>query len=508
MSEPNNEIRPLLQRARQAQSSGNSIAALALLYRALTIKPSEDEAAHYVGVHLSEGGTHDLAVRWIARSIVLQQSNPLYWLNQAIALQKIKDFDRALQSLKRSSSIDDISWKTYLNFGHVYRETKHRAEAVHAYEKSLCINPGYSPTYEHLSFVYDHVLLLEKRVRSLELAKILTPDNIDVCFSLGLYSLMMGRFAEGWDLLEYRWVASHAADNPNYSKRLITSRPAFTGEESHGRIFIWSEQGIGDEIMFCSTLADFLRKYPLRVILQVDERLAPLIERSFPKVQVVRRGTILDEDLYDCHLPFGSLPRLLRRSEGSFESGRSPFLKASPDRVRLFRDRLSAGGRPIVGLSWWSSNGALRCIPLRDLITSLDGTNVTLVNLQYGNHSKEIEDVSQALSRQVFDFDEVDCLEDMEGLAALLECCDLVVSVANTTVHLAGALGRPTIALLPYFPGWRWLNNGNRCLWYDSVCLLRQDVLGDWGNVLGQIATAIDRLCEGRGAGSVLRELD
>jgi ADP-heptose:LPS heptosyltransferase len=138
----------------------------------------------------------------------------------------------------------------------------------------------------------------------------------------------------------------------------------------------------------------------------------------------------------------------------------------------------------------------------------MSATDFTLVNLQYGDHSEEIETVSQSLSRKVFDFDEVDCFEDMDGLAALLECCDLIVSVANTTVHLAGALGRPTIGLLPYFPGWRWLSAGSHCLWYGSVRLLRQDVLGDWNNVLQRIATAIDTSREHFTASSIIRELD
>jgi ADP-heptose:LPS heptosyltransferase len=94
-------------------------------------------------------------------------------------------------------------------------------------------------------------------------------------------------------------------------------------------------------------------------------------------------------------------------------------------------------------------------------------------------------------------------------LAALLDCCDLVVSVANTTVHLAGALGRPTIGLLPYFPGWRWLSKGRHCLWYDSVNLLRQDALGDWTSTLDRISRSMSALSLGFSMPEALsRELD
>ena len=38
----------------------------------------------------------------------------------------------------------------------------------------------------------------------------------------------------------------------------------------------------------------------------------------------------------------------------------------------------------------------------------------------------------------------VDNREDLDGFAALIEVCDLVVSITNVTVHLAGALAKET----------------------------------------------------------------
>jgi hypothetical protein len=62
-----------------------------------------------------------------------------------------------------------------------------------------------------------------------------------------------------------------------------------------------------------------------------------------------------------------------------------------------------------------------------------------------------------------------------------------VISIGNSTVHLAGALGVKTWALLPFFPGWRWLHDGEKNLWYRSVRLLRQHQAGDWSVVLNTI---------------------
>jgi hypothetical protein len=72
--------------------------------------------------------------------------------------------------------------------------------------------------------------------------------------------------------------------------------------------------------------------------------------------------------------------------------------------------------------------------------------------------------------------------------AALCECMDLIISVDTSLVHLAGALGRPTWALLPFVPDWRWFLEGEYSPWYPSAKLYRQTATGDWDGVLTRVA--------------------
>jgi hypothetical protein len=41
--------------------------------------------------------------------------------------------------------------------------------------------------------------------------------------------------------------------------------------------------------------------------------------------------------------------------------------------------------------------------------------------------------------------------------------------------------------LLPYVAGWRWMTEGERSLWYDSLKLFRQHAAGDWKNMLAEL---------------------
>ena len=65
---------------------------------------------------------------------------------------------------------------------------------------------------------------------------------------------------------------------------------------------------------------------------------------------------------------------------------------------------------------------------------------MTLVNLQYGDVDQEIREFEEEIGIKFVQCDSVDNQEDLDGLAALIEACDLVVSTSNVTIHLAGGI--------------------------------------------------------------------
>ena len=79
-----------------------------------------------------------------------------------------------------------------------------------------------------------------------------------------------------------------------------------------------------------------------------------------------------------------------------------------------------------------------------------------------------------------------DNTNDIDGLAALITACDLVVTVSNSTAHLAGALGTPTLLLLPQSRGrlWYWFNDRNDSPWYPSMRIERQKVGQSWKELI------------------------
>ena len=69
---------------------------------------------------------------------------------------------------------------------------------------------------------------------------------------------------------------------------------------------------------------------------------------------------------------------------------------------------------------------------------------------------------------------------DFDGLAALVDALDLVVSVDTSIAHLAGALGKPLLVMLAHVADWRWLQDRTDSPWYPTARLYRQHASGDW----------------------------
>ncbi len=108
------------------------------------------------------------------------------------------------------------------------------------------------------------------------------------------------------------------------------------------------------------------------------------------------------------------------------------------------------------------------------------------MDLQYGD---TVAERAQA-GFDLVHLDDLDLFGDIDGLAALITACDRVVSVSNTTAHLASALGIPTAVVVPFGNGqlWYWGNDGTRTPWYPSARIFRQREAGQWDDVLASVA--------------------
>jgi hypothetical protein len=78
-------------------------------------------------------------------------------------------------------------------------------------------------------------------------------------------------------------------------------------------------------------------------------------------------------------------------------------------------------------------------------------------------------------------------LSDFSDTAYALTGMDLVITVDTAMAHLAGAMGVPTLLLLPFLPDFRWLLERDDSPWYPTMRLYRQPQPGDWDAVIRKV---------------------
>jgi tetratricopeptide (TPR) repeat protein len=349
------------------------------------------------------------------------------------------------------------------------------------YSRALSLAPTNETALYNLSTLHMGAGELNEALRGFDCVKRIHPGHAKSMWNGGLVRLSLGEFQRGW--ADYQWRFEVKPQD----RTIDTDNTFDATRDLTARVLVWGEQGVGDEVMFGSMLREF-RGWCGKLLVQMDKRLIPLFRRSLPQdVEFYERGSVVSEDLYDSHIPIGSLGLHLRPSRESFEGHRGAYLKADPDRVRALRESFGlADGERLIGVSWRSSNpetGAGRSLPLWELAQVLGGEGRRLVNLQYGSVQEEIAEAQARCGIRVEQVPRVDCQNDLDGLAALIMACDEVVSIGNATAHLAGALGQKTTVLLPYSPSWRWMAKGDESPWYQSVRLLRQPLPDDWSFV-------------------------
>jgi ADP-heptose:LPS heptosyltransferase len=132
---------------------------------------------------------------------------------------------------------------------------------------------------------------------------------------------------------------------------------------------------------------------------------------------------------------------------------------------------------------------ARRSLTLEQLRPLLRTPGAHFVSLQYTDVQAEVADLRTRHGITVHHWQEA--IDDYDETAALVCALDQVVTVCTAIVHLTGALGRPAIVMVPFGSDWRYGAEGTRMLWYPSVRLVRQSVIGEWSTVLDTVGGLI-----------------
>jgi tetratricopeptide (TPR) repeat protein len=453
--------------ARLAARRPESHGVVPALRAALKLSPRDADLHVRLGIALRRTGKPAEAQRSFRIALALEPDLAIALFGQADAMLAIGPDQEALPLLDRAHALNYAE-------GGIYRPLL-RALALMAHRR------------------------MEEALAEIQAALVLDPGHAEAQFACGIVLLSMGRLEEGWPHYAWRWLASPAHEGLRKpSDPLRRPDPAGWAGKT---VLVYAEQGLGDTIQFLR-YARMVAACGARVLLEVQGPLKR-VAQSVPDMA----GVYAREDMmppFDVAVPLMELPWAFGTTLENIPAT-VPYLRGDLTRAAQFRRRLAGLPGLKVGLVWagaarpdrpdQAAMDARRSVTLAALAPLARVPGVILVSLQKGDGAAQAATPPEGMVLHNW----TDELEDFSDTAALMTALDLVISVDTSTVHLAGALGRPVWLLNRYDTDFRWLLDRDDCPWYPTMRQFRQARPGAWDEVIERVAAAL-RERAGQGA--------
>ena len=280
---------------------------------ALEIAPNYPESHSNLGLSLNDLGQLDDAITHYHQALKLKPDFAEVYNRLGTSYNYLNEFNKAITSYEEAIKLDPNHFDAYSNLANVLSEQGKFDLAISYYKKALLVKPDFAEAHYNLGVVLKDLGEQDKAISSYEQALFIDPEYVEARWNLSLVELLTANFKSGWENYESRWLSKDHDPERHYP------HSKWEGQPLKGKtLLIYTEQGVGDEVMFCSCLPDLISQAPELIVLECDHRLNPLLERSFPKVEVVIKQALdTPNDFKEFHpidfqVALGTLPRFLR----------------------------------------------------------------------------------------------------------------------------------------------------------------------------------------------------
>ena len=445
------------------------------------------------------------------------------YFNLGLSLLNRSNFSEAESEFRKGLSIDPNSLAFIINIGITLAKQKKTLQAEKFYCKAIKLKPDCLEAYINLADInkYDRpkvarkyllkainiqptnknaldmlgfTWFMEKKF-NLALEYFQKAIDIDPHFQRAMYHItaiffITGKFDIAWKNYMQRYGVSGCDGSP-----IGTKIPALTGEiNKKNSLLIWTDQGLGDEILQLGIINEFINKYSIKVSVIVTSRLNRIIKRSFPNINFLSTNEAKELTTnFSYQTPAISLS-LYNKRDLSKPCTTKKYLHACENKTKELRNRYLniSKNKPLIGISWKSFHsefGDRKSINLKKFLNKIIDLECHFINLQYGDTHEEIDILPPKFTSKLFTDLDVDPINDLDTFASQVDALDLIITTSNTTAHFAGALGKKTLTLVPKIgPGWLWywFDTQSHSPWYPRMKILRQNDLGNWDQTLNQ----------------------
>ncbi len=460
------------------QAYGHAQRAEDCLRLALTHLPRSPEVHNDLGLVLLAQGKLAEAQSALTQAVSLAPRQAAYRCNLGLVRGRVGDSAGAALAFREAIALNPALPEAHNGLGAVLKARDPEA-ATAALRTALDLRPGYAEALDNLGVLAVFARRLDEATRLFDEALAANPRYLRALGHKTTALFLARRLPEAWQAYRRRFEVEGLKHDPHGR----FPQPVWHGESLQNKaILVWTELGLGEEILQAGMLSD-LARIAARITVECSPRLETLFRRSFPDLTIIPRTNparacpvAVDAEV---QIAGGDLGGLLRAAPEKFTPHRG-YLKADPVRAAALRQRYAAAGTYVIGLSWASHRSALgkdKTLALADFVPLLNVPGVVFVTLQYGADPAEIAEMQKNSGVSLFTDPEVDFAGDMDGVAAQVAAMDLVISVSNTTVHLAGALNIPVWNIVPAHNAtglWHWFADSDTSPWYPAMRIYRR----------------------------------
>jgi uncharacterized protein (TIGR03032 family) len=416
------------------------------------VLPTEEELARSPAFHFQRGnelykqGKLDEAITAFQQCVDVQPEFPNARYHLGVALGDAEKFEDARACLTQVIEAEHENAQAQNSLGFVASQQGKPYEAINCFEHAIELQPNYAQA---------HV-------------------------NLGMSLLQVGDYVRGFAQYEWRTQKGFHCPHPKWDGHSIPDRT----------LLIYTDQDAGNAIQFARYLSPAAQRCK-NLILACPADLMPIFATISGITQIREKETIAVAE-FDTYLPLTSLPHVFGTTIETIPAI-VPYVDAAALRRRKDNPSplLNESDDPRIGIVWaGDDNNRIhrhRSCPLNELLPILTIPEINFYSLQKGERHKELDALPSHLHVQNLEPQLGDC----GNLAVIIDQLDLVISVDNSVVHMAGALGKKVWTLLSYMPDWRWMLERETTPWYPTMRLFRQTRPGDWSGVIERVAEAL-----------------
>lgn len=478
------------------RSMGKLKEALGVLMIGSEQYPESFDIAHNLAVTATDLGQFQLAIE---KSNLVEKLNPNFletYKNLGRIYITIRDSKKGRETFSKLEKLVGNDADVLIGKGACELIDNNYEIAAEYFRKAIAINEKYGSAWGNLGLCLKLMGDYEQAQNCLEKACQVDPKQVEHPWNLALIQLARGNLKDGWKNYEIRFdprrIATDRVVMPQTPVPMLNNSNNIKGKT----IVLLQEQGYGDALQFYRYAKELKEEGARKIYAIVSKELIHAV-RTIPWLDEVRYELTSTQELPDYWVYPMSLPNRYQQQYNQAVPAPVPYIFPMKEKIESWSQKITKSNKKLrIALLWAGrethTNDKNRSISLGQLEPLAQFSDqVDFISIQKGKKALEVSNydwIGQDVGSEITDF------SDTAGLFANI---DLLISVDSAPVHLAGAMGMPVWALIPFAFDFRWMVDREDSPWYpNTMRLFRQRKGENWQPVIERLIKELKQVVE------------